>query len=76
MHYFEIMCTLLSSRVLTISACMCAAIFFILFFDRQNIEVLNMLEGRCHAVSVPMRIASLHMVSRYDWLLEESDTGA
>ena len=40
----------------------------------QSIEVLNMLEGRCHAVSVPIRIGSLHMVSRYDWLLQEADT--
>ena len=40
----------------------------------DSIDQLHMLEGRCHTISVPLKISSLHMASRYDWLLTESET--
>ena len=38
------------------------------------IEIIDMLEGKSYAVTVPIKISSLFMVSQYDWLLTEHQT--
>jgi len=40
----------------------------------ESIDVVNMLEGRCHTVTLPFNIHSVSMASQFDWLITESHT--
>lgn len=39
--------------------------------SRQSIDVIHMLEGRAYSISLPLRLMSINMLSRYDWLLTD-----
>jgi len=40
----------------------------------ESIDVVDMLEPRCHTVSLPISIHSLSMTSLFDWVITESQT--
>ena len=47
-----------------VSGCVCS----------ESVEVVDLLEGRCHTVSLPINIHSLSMTSLFDWVITESHT--
>ena len=40
----------------------------------ESVEMVDLLEGRCHMVSLPINIHSLSMTSLFDWVITESHT--
>ena len=40
----------------------------------QSIDVINMLEGRCHSIELPLKLETIHMLSKQHWLLTERGT--
>ena len=45
------------------------------FFNcSQSIDVVNMLEGRCHSIELPLKLETIHMLSKQHWLLTERGT--
>uniref|UniRef100_A0A8C2ZYH6 von Willebrand factor A domain-containing protein 8 n=1 Tax=Cyclopterus lumpus TaxID=8103 RepID=A0A8C2ZYH6_CYCLU len=49
---------------------------WLLFYkeDGNQLEVLDVLEGRVHAISLPVNLKSVHLVAEDRWLLLESNT--
>lgn len=40
----------------------------------ETVDIVDMLEARCHTVSLPIAIHSLSMTSLFDWVITESQT--
>ena len=47
-----------------------------ILFHSQSVEVVSMLEGRCHSIILPCKIDLVHMMSRHEWIIQESETNA
>ncbi|CAD5122119.1 DgyrCDS10568 [Dimorphilus gyrociliatus] len=41
--------------------------------NESKIEVIDLLQGICHCVTLPGKISNLHMPSRYDWLINDDE---
>ena len=46
---------------------------FQILYCSQTIDVIHMLEGRAYSISVPVQVTSINMLSRFDWLLTDSE---
>jgi hypothetical protein len=44
-------------------------------FNRDSIDVVHMLEGRAFSIDTPIKIRDIQMVSQYDWLITETESG-
>jgi hypothetical protein len=42
----------------------------------DTVEIVDMVEGKAHTVSLPVRINDLFMASPYDWLITETETNS
>ncbi|XP_038658700.1 von Willebrand factor A domain-containing protein 8 [Scyliorhinus canicula] len=49
---------------------------WLVFYKEQGnfLDVLDVLEGRAHSISLPIRVKSVHLVAEDKWLLVESKT--
>jgi len=49
-------------------------IYTLLYLDRNQLDVVDVLEGQVHTISLPVNLKAVFLVAEDRWLLVESKT--